>query len=113
MSGHTEHDFETMIEAGLMSAGGYVRRNPNAYDDALALFPADVTGLLKESQPASWHALEAHLGPKAVSSVLDGRSKDGIEAAIAANLSMDTRPARCTRFKTRFGSNRLMGNIPR
>ena len=35
---------------------------PGAYDEALALFPSDVTGFLKESQPARWEALEALLG---------------------------------------------------
>ena len=69
------------------------------------------------------HALEALLGPKTAATVLDGLSKeleregtlnkDGIEVTVAANLSMDTRPAQCARFKTRFGSNRLMGNIPK
>ena len=109
MSTHTGHDFETVIEAGLTSAGGYETRSPDAHDEALALFPGDVNGLLKESQPARWQALEALLGPKAVPSVLDGLSKDGIEVTVAAHLSMDTRPAQCTRFKTRFGSNRFDG----
>ena len=109
MSGHTEHDFETAIEAGLTGSGDYETRSAEACDGALAFFPADVTGFLKENQPARWQALEVLLGPKTVPSVLDGLSKDGIEAAIAANLSMDMRPAQCTRFKTRFGSTRLDG----
>ena len=71
MSGHTEHAFETAIEAGLTSFGGYEKRSPSAYDEALALFPADVTGFLAESQPAKWQSLEALLGPKAAATVLD------------------------------------------
>ena len=39
MSGHTERDFETAIEAGLSSSGGYETLSPSAYDEALALFP--------------------------------------------------------------------------
>ena len=107
MSGHTESDFERAIEAGLNGSGGYETRSPNAYDEALALFPAGVTGLLKESQPARWHALEALLGPKTVPSVLNGLSKDGIEATVAAHHSSDTTSARRARVKTRFGSNRF------
>ena len=76
MSGHTERAFEKAIEAGLTSAGGYEMRNPSAYDEALALLPADVTGFLKESQPARWQALEALLGLKTAATVLDSLSKE-------------------------------------
>lgn len=76
MAGHTERDFETAIEAGLTGFGGYEKRSPSAYDEALALFPEDVTAFLKESQPTKWAALEALLGPKTVVTVLDGLSKE-------------------------------------
>ena len=76
MSGHTERDFEVAIEAGLTSSGGYGTRRPSAYDEALALFPADVTGFLKDSQLAKWQALEALLGPQTVATVLDSLSKE-------------------------------------
>ena len=76
MSGHTERDFEMAIEAGLTSTGGYETRSPSAHDEALALFPDDITGFMKESQPAKWQALEALLGPKTVATVLDGLSKE-------------------------------------
>ena len=76
MSGHTECDFETAIEAGLTSTGGYETRNPNAFDEALALFLDDVTGFLKESQAGKWQALETLLGPKTAPTVLDTLSKE-------------------------------------
>ena len=76
MSGHTERDFETAIEVGLTSSGGYEMRKPSAYDEALALFPDDVTGFLKESQPAKWQALETLLGSKTAATVLDSLSKE-------------------------------------
>ena len=76
MSGHTERDFERAIEAGLTSVGGYETRSPTAYDEALALIPADVTGFLKDSQPARWQALGALLGPKTPATVLDSLSKE-------------------------------------
>ena len=47
MPGHTERDFENAIEAGLVNTGGYEKRRPNAFDEALALFPGDVTGFLR------------------------------------------------------------------
>ena len=76
MSGHTERDFETAIEAGLTSAGGYETRRPNAFDEGLALFPDDVSGFLQSSQPAKWKGLEALLGPKTAPTVLDTLSKE-------------------------------------
>ena len=76
MSSHTERAFETAIQSGLTSFGGYETRNPGAYDEALALFSSDVTGFLKESQPAKWQALEALLGPKTAATVVDTLSKE-------------------------------------
>jgi type I restriction enzyme R subunit len=76
MSGHTERDFETAIEAGLIGAGGYEVRAPGDYDEALALFPDDVTGFLRDSQPTRWGQLEALLGPKTEATVLDSLAKE-------------------------------------
>ena len=76
MSGHTERAFETAIEAGLTNFGGYETRKPRTYDEALALFPADVTGFLNESQPAKWQGLDALLGTKTATTVLDTLSKE-------------------------------------
>ena len=76
MPGHTERNFEAAIESGLTSSGGYETRKPSAHDEALALFPDDVTDFLKESQPARWQALEALLGLKTAATVLDELSKE-------------------------------------
>jgi len=76
MSGHTERDFETAIEFELTRSGGFEKRTPDAYDEALALFPADVTGFLQESQDTKWAALEGLLGPKTAATVLDSLSKE-------------------------------------
>ena len=76
MSGHTERDFETAIEAGLIGTGGYEVRAPGDYDEALALFPEDVTGFLRDSQPIRWGQLEALLGPKTEATVLDSLAKE-------------------------------------
>jgi len=76
MPRHTERDFETAIEAGLVGTGGYSKRAPGDFDEALALFPDDVTGFLRESQPARWEALAALLGAKTEATVLDGLAKE-------------------------------------
>ena len=76
MSGHTEYAFETAIEAELTGSGGYEKRSPNAFEEALALFPDDVSGFLKGSQPAKWDALGALLGRETGSTVLDSLSKE-------------------------------------
>jgi type I restriction enzyme R subunit len=76
MSGHTERDFETAIEAGLIGAGRYAKRAPTAYDEAMALFPEDVTAFLKESQPGKWSQLEALLGARTEATILDSLAKE-------------------------------------
>ncbi|WP_051822750.1 type I restriction endonuclease subunit R [Desulfonatronum thiodismutans] len=76
MSGHTERDFEIAIEAGLTRAGGYEKRDAAAYDEALALFPEDVAGFLRDSQAVKWGQLEALLGDKTQATVLDDLAKE-------------------------------------
>ena len=76
MPGHTERALETAIEAGLTSSGGYEKRNPGAFNEAIALFSDDVTGFLKNSQGAKWDAIEVLLGENTASTVLDSLSKE-------------------------------------
>ena len=64
------------MKSRLTSSGGYEKRNPSAYDEAIALFPDDVTGFLKDSQGAKWEALEALLGPKTAATLLEELSKE-------------------------------------
>lgn len=76
MAGHTEQDFETAIETGLVGHGGYTKRPPTSFDETLALFPDDVIGFLKDSQPARWGQLEALLKDKTAPTVLDSLIKE-------------------------------------
>ena len=76
MSGHTERDFETAIEAWLTNSGGYETRKPSAYDEAHVLFADDVSGFLRDSQLAKWEGLETLLGSKTAATVLDSLSKE-------------------------------------
>lgn len=76
MSCHSEHAFETAIEAGLIGIGGYAKRAVAAYDQTLALFPEDVTGFLQDSQASKWAQLEALLGARTEATVLDSLAKE-------------------------------------
>ncbi|MEJ0086404.1 MAG: type I restriction endonuclease [Pseudomonadota bacterium] len=76
MSGHTENDFEAAIEAGLVGAGDYEKRSPSAYSGALALFPEDVIGFLKDSQPLKWDQLQKLLGDKTGDTLLSDLTRE-------------------------------------
>ena len=71
MPRRTERDFETAIEEELVATGGYEKRKPTDFDEALALFPDDVIGFLKDSQSDRWGQLEALLGERTRATVLE------------------------------------------
>lgn len=71
MPKYTESAFEAAIEAGLVGADKYEKRQPTAYDESLALFPDDVIGFLQDSQPTRWAQLEKLLAERTRSTVLD------------------------------------------
>ena len=73
---HTENAFEAAIEAQLTSSGGYRKRRASAFDEALALFPADVTGFLKDTQPAKWQTMKEVHGSRADDAILASLSKE-------------------------------------
>lgn len=76
MPSHTEHAFETAIESGLVGARGYAGRASSAYHEGLALFPGDVVGFLKDSQPKVWSQLETLLAAKTDVTVLESLAKE-------------------------------------
>ena len=76
MCSHTEGAFETAIEAELTSSGGYEKRKSSSFAEAIALFPEDVTGFLRDSQGAKWDALSVLLGKNYSSTALDDLSKE-------------------------------------
>ena len=76
MSGHTERDFEVAIEAGLVDSGGYESRQPITFDETHALFPDDVVGFLKNSQPERWKSMVTLLGSKTNETVLDSLHRE-------------------------------------
>jgi type I restriction enzyme, R subunit len=76
MSGHTEYAFESAIEHGLLTQGGYQKRPPAAFDPDNALFPVDVIDFIRESQPARWAQLEAMLKDRTAATVIDSLTKE-------------------------------------
>ena len=73
---HTERAFEAAIEHCLTTQGGYDRRDPADYSEERALFPADVCGFLRESQPRKWRALETVRGTQTEATVLESLGKE-------------------------------------
>lgn len=76
MAGHTEHAFESAIEHGLITADRYQKRAPDAFDPATALFPDDVIGFIRDSQPTRWGQLEAMLKDRTAGMVIDSLTKE-------------------------------------
>ena len=76
MPGHTETDFELAIEYGLISGDRYEKRAPEAFEVAASLFPDDVIGFLRESQPTRWSQLEAMLKERTAATVIDSLTKE-------------------------------------
>ena len=76
MSGHTETDFEQAIEHGLIFGDRYQKRAPEAFETAEALFPDDVIGFIRESQPSRWSQLEAMLKDSTAPTVIDSLTKE-------------------------------------
>lgn len=76
MAGHTEADFERAIEHGLITRDRYKKSAPSAFDAASALFPDDVIGFIRDSQPARWGQLKAMLKDRTATMVLDSLTKE-------------------------------------
>ena len=76
MTGHTEADLEGAIEHGLVTRDRYQTRAPAAFDAATALFPEDVVGFIRDSQPARWAQLEAMLKDSTAATVIDSLTKE-------------------------------------
>ncbi|WP_158743038.1 type I restriction endonuclease subunit R [Acidisphaera sp. L21] len=76
MAGHTETDFERAIEHGLITLDRYQRRESSDFDSTVALFPDDVVGFLRESQPTRWGQLETMLKDSTVGTVIDCLAKE-------------------------------------
>jgi type I restriction enzyme R subunit len=72
---HRERAFESAIEHHLLTAGGYAKGDPDAFDRERAMDPTIFVGFLQETQPAKWQALEQLHGSETVTVVLDDLCK--------------------------------------
>ncbi|MEW6116421.1 MAG: type I restriction endonuclease [Nitrospirota bacterium] len=72
MSGqHTERAFEAAIEYHLTTFGGYVKCDPETFDQVRGIFPQDVIAFIKETQPKEWDYLKNLQKDKAEEILLD------------------------------------------
>jgi type I restriction enzyme R subunit len=68
---HKEIAFEAAIEERLLTHGGFIESNPEAFDRELALDRGELFAFLRSSQPKTWAKLEGLLGPQTEATVLD------------------------------------------
>jgi len=73
---HREIDFENEIEQVLLSASGYQKREKEAYNPELALFPADVIAFVQTTQPQIWSRIVQLDAAKAEAMLLDSLVKE-------------------------------------
>ena len=68
---HKEIAFEAAIEGSLLTHGGFIKGDPEAFDRELALDRGELFEFLRGSQPKTWAKLEGLLGPRTEATVLD------------------------------------------
>ena len=68
---HKEIAFEAAIEESLLTDGGFLKGDPEAFDRELALDRGELLAFLRDSQPKTWAKLEGLLGPQTEATVLD------------------------------------------
>jgi len=73
---HREIDFENEIEQELITACGYLKREKEAYNPELALFPADVLAFVQKTQPQIWSRIVQLDAAKAETLLLDSLVKE-------------------------------------
>ncbi|TDN40241.1 type I restriction endonuclease subunit R [Hymenobacter sp. UV11] len=73
---HTEKAFEEALEHHLTTSGGYQVLPAQGYDQAKALFPAEVIGFLQETQTQAWAKTEKAHGPQAATKLLQRLVKE-------------------------------------
>ena len=81
---HREIAFEAAIEESLLTHGGFLRGDPEAFDRELALDRGELFAFLRGSQPKIWAKLEGLLGRQTEATVLDN-----LQGALAARGSLD------------------------
>jgi type I restriction enzyme R subunit len=105
---HTEAAFETVCEATLV-ANGYSCLNKAGYDFELALFPAEIIAFIKSTQPRDWAKIEAILGIKTESQILQDLTawidSNGVLATLRHGFKCYGRTLRVAYFRAAHGLN--------
>jgi len=73
---HTEKAFEEALEHHLSTAGGYSVLPADGYNQATALFPAEVLNFLQTTQPQAWLKSEKAHGTQAAAKLLQRLQKE-------------------------------------
>jgi len=73
---HREIDFENELEQALLTVSGYEKREKEAYDPAMALFPSDVIVFVQKTQPQFWSRIIQLDSAKAEAILLDSLVKE-------------------------------------
>ncbi len=106
---HREIAFEAAIEESLLTHGGFLKGDPEAFDRELALDRGELFAFLRGSQPKTWAKLEGLLGPQTEATVLDD-----LLGALASRGSLDVlrygfkchgKPLRLAYFAPAHGMN--------
>ncbi len=109
MAGHAEADFERAIEHGLVTRDRYQKRAPGNFDPVTALFPDDVIGFIRDSQPARWSYLEAMLKDGTASTVLNSLAKElaskGVLGVLRHGFKCHGKELRLAWFQPNSGMN--------
>jgi type I restriction enzyme, R subunit len=76
---HRERTFEAAIEDSLLTSGGYVRGNRDAFDRARCLDPGPLLAFVQQTQPIVWNQIAQFHGARADEALLDDltRTLDG------------------------------------
>ena len=73
---HKEIDFENAIEHMLITSGGYHKGDAKGYDPERALFPDDIIGFIKQTQPKFWERITQLDAAKASTMLIDSLTKE-------------------------------------
>ena len=73
---HREENFEAEMEQSLVDEGGYIKGDPDDYDDERALFPKELLSFVQATQPTFWERLVNLNGDKAETVLLDSLVKE-------------------------------------
>ena len=73
---HKEENFEDTLDRELQELCGYEKGNSGDYDPETALFPKEIIGFIKETQPKTWSRLANTSGGNTEQNIIDSLVKE-------------------------------------